>query len=299
MSGVQLTVLLATRDRAPVLARVLDGYRRVVAPPVAWKLLIVDNGSTDGTPNIIDPFRRDLPLELLRESLPGKNRALNRGLAALEGGLAIVTDDDAVPSPLFLTAWAKYLEHQPSYGLFGGSIVPLFDAPPPRWLIRNRARFAMMFAERDLPEGPVEADAIYGPNMAVRKSIFEAGFRFDETVGPNALDAYYPMGGETEFCWRVAQTGVRCWFASAPLVSHIVSAEQMTLGAWERRAYRTGRGRARHMRKRGIITAPTVPSLWHRLSMFSPFPKRRVESRCAYHLWRGFDDEYALRIGGQ
>ncbi len=72
--------------------------------------------------------RADLPLELLRESLPGKNRALKRGLEALEGGLVVVTDDDAVPILLFLTAWAKYLEHKPSYGVFGGSIVPLFDA---------------------------------------------------------------------------------------------------------------------------------------------------------------------------
>lgn len=59
----------------------------------------------------------------------------------------------------------------------------------------------MMFAKRDLPEGPVEAGAIYGVNMAVRRCVFEAGFRFDEIVGPNALDPNYPMGGETEFCW--------------------------------------------------------------------------------------------------
>src|SRR6476659_1134068 len=95
MSDAQLTVLLATRDRAPVLARVLDGFRRVEAPPVAWKLVVVDNGSKDGTSDVIDSVRRDLPLELLHESLPGKNRALNRGLDALEGRLVIVTDDDA------------------------------------------------------------------------------------------------------------------------------------------------------------------------------------------------------------
>ena len=47
MRDVQLTVLLATRNRQHLLARVLEGYRRASVPPVRWKLLIVDNGSTD------------------------------------------------------------------------------------------------------------------------------------------------------------------------------------------------------------------------------------------------------------
>jgi glucosyl-dolichyl phosphate glucuronosyltransferase len=298
MSNVQLTVLLASRNRAGVLARVLDGYCRVAPPPVGWKMVLVDNGSTDATPTVIESFKRVLPLEALSESMPGKNRALNRGLVALEGRLVIVTDDDAIPSPSFLSAWAKYLERETRYGLFGGSIAPRFDVPPPKWLIDSRLGFAMMFAERDLAEGPIEADAIYGPNMAVRKPIFDDGFRFDERVGPNALDPCYPMGGETEFCWRVAQSGVQCWYSREPLVTHIVAVEQMRLAAWERRAYRTGRGRAHQMWERGEIVAPPAPSLRQRLTMFSPFAKPRFESRCAYQLWRGFEDECLRRMGG-
>jgi GT2 family glycosyltransferase len=293
MGEVQITVLLATRNRAQTLNRALDGYRRIVAPPVAWKLVVVDNGSTDRTPNIVRSAKRALPVELLTESRAGKNRALNRGLDALDGRLVIITDDDAVPDPSFLTAWTKYLECEPRFGLFGGTIMPLFDVSPPKWLIRSHHWSSMMFAKRDLPEGQVEADAIYGPNMAVRKCVFDAGFRFDETVGPNALDPDYPTGSETEFCCRVARSGVQCWSASEPLVSHIVSADQISLGALERRAYRTGRGRARQMWELGKIVTPPAPSPWQRLSMLSPFARRRFESRCAYHVWRGFEDECA------
>ena len=299
MRNVQITVLFATRNRASILGRVLDGYRRLVATPVAWKLVVVDNGSTDGTPSVIDSFKGALPLEPLTELLPGKNRALNRGLDALEGALAIITDDDAVPHSSFLTAWTKYLRRRSEYGLFGGSIMPLFEVPPPKWLIDSRHWSAMMFAKRDLPEGPVGFDAIYGPNMAVRRSVFKAGFRFDETVGPNALDPNYAMGSETEFCWSVSQSGVQCWFSSEPLVSHIVSANQMSLDAMEKRAYRTGRGRARLMLRMGKIKAPPTPLLWQRLSMLSPYAKHRFESRCAYHIWRGFEDECARSVGVQ
>jgi hypothetical protein len=130
-----------------------------------------------------------LPLEFMLEPVAGKNRALNRGILAVEGSLVVITDDDAVPSSSFLTAWTNYLDFDNDFGLFGGSIVPLFDVKPPRWLVASKFKFSMMFAERDLAEGPTDAGAIYGGNMAVSKAIFDRGFRFDERIGPNALDS--------------------------------------------------------------------------------------------------------------
>src|SRR5262249_29242341 len=195
----------------------------------------------------------------------------------------------------FLTAWTKYLDFDSDFGLFGGSIAPLFDAEPPKWMVARRLKFSMMFCERDLAEGPTEAEEIYGPNMAASKTIFAGGFRFDERVGPNALDPNYPMGGETEFCWRVARSGVRCWFAKEPLVQHIVRPNQLELNAWARRAYRTGRGRAHQMCERGELVPPPVPSLVQRLSMFSPLAEQRFKGTCAYYLWQGFKDECKRR----
>lgn len=82
--------------------------------------MVVDNGSTDATPQVVDAAKAVLPIEPLTEPRPGKNRALNKGLEALEGSLAIITDDDAVPDPMFLAAWSKYLDSKSNYALFGG-----------------------------------------------------------------------------------------------------------------------------------------------------------------------------------
>jgi glycosyltransferase involved in cell wall biosynthesis len=291
MSAVQLTILFATRNRAPLLSRVLNGYRRAASPPVSWKMVIVDNGSADATPNVLDSFKKTLPLEMMLEPTSGKNRALNRAIPAVEGRLVVITDDDAIPSSSFLTAWSKYLDFDSDFGLFGGSVVPLFDVKPPRWLVASRFNFSMMFAERDLAEGPIDAGAIYGPNMAISKTIFDSGFRFDERIGPNALDSNYLTGSETEFCGRVAQSGIKSWFAKEPLVQHIVEARQLKLASWAGRAYRTGRARSHFMRERGEIVMPPAPSFAERLLMFSPFAQQRFKSTCAYYLWRGFRDE--------
>jgi GT2 family glycosyltransferase len=151
--------------------------------------------------------------------------------------------------------------------------------------------FASMFSECNLPEGEIDPGAIYGPNMAVRISVFDRGFRFDENIGPNALDPAYPMGSETEFCRRVASLGGRSWFASEPRVDHIVRSSQLRTSAWAEPAYRTGRGRAYQMFQRGEIPDLPGPLLTDRLAMLSPFPRHRLASLCARSLARGIRDE--------
>jgi glycosyltransferase involved in cell wall biosynthesis len=75
MSEVQLTILLATRNRQHLLARVLEGCRRASRPPVRWKMVIVDNGSVDATLIVLESFQEILPLEVMLP-VAGKNRVL-------------------------------------------------------------------------------------------------------------------------------------------------------------------------------------------------------------------------------
>jgi glycosyltransferase involved in cell wall biosynthesis len=303
MSSVALTVLFSTRNGENVLPRTLEAYCRLESPVHAWKIVIVDNGSEDLTSTILGSYKKRLPLEILQQPIAGKNRSLNCGLTVCEGRLIIITDDDAIPNPSFLTAWSKSLDKNMDYELFGGSIDPFFESPPPKWMARHLSQLdSMLFALRDLPEGPIAASAIFGPNMAVRSSVFEKGFRFNENIGPNGGDPNYPMGSETEFCVKVARSGIKSWFAKEPRVQHIIRSSQLTRAYWAQRAYRHGRGIARRIRESGEAPPPNVlrPAiidklsfLRHRLQMFSPLPFQRFNSVCAYHWRRGFRDEQA------
>ena len=73
-----LSVLIATRDRAGSLARTLDSLVAQEISGLDWELLVVDNGSSDETPAVLARFAKTLPLFALAELRPGKNRALNR-----------------------------------------------------------------------------------------------------------------------------------------------------------------------------------------------------------------------------
>jgi glycosyltransferase involved in cell wall biosynthesis len=302
--SIALTVLIATRNGEHVLQRTLEGYCRVQAPSHGWKMVIVDNGSEDSTPVILASFKKRLPLETLQQPIAGKNRALNTGLCAVEGSVAIITDDDAIPYSSFLIEWSRYLNRSLDYEMFGGSIDLLFEGRPPKWILKNKAHFDLQFGLRDLPEGPIAAEAIFGPNMALRRSVLENGFRFDEKIGPNGSDPYYPMGAETDFCRRVERSGAKAWFAKEPRVRHIVRSNQLSRSNWAKRFYRHGRFVAQQMWESGQTLPPYMSRpllidqvwlLYHRIRMLSPFPLQSINSVHAYHWKRGFCDEWAKR----
>jgi glycosyltransferase involved in cell wall biosynthesis len=239
-----LTVLIATRNGRRILPGVLEAYGRVQSPAGGFKLVVVDNGSTDGTSELEARFRDRLPLTWLAELKPGKNAALNRGLSAVEGDLVVFADDDAFPRPDLLVLMRAAADEHPAFSIFGGAVVPRWEVPPPEWLLRWVPPGPVFsLTPPTLEEGPTGPQNVFGPNMAVRSQVFEAGHRFDPAIGPRGT--HYPMGSETEFVRRLVRQGHMAWHVAGAVSEHFIREFQMQPSWIRGRAVRFGRGQFR------------------------------------------------------
>jgi len=245
-----LTVLLATRNRAAILRETLEAFCLLQQPPLGWKFVIVDNGSTDQTPAVLASFANRLPLHTVCELTAGKNSALNTGLGLVEGDLTVFTDDDTFPHTDWLVELRSAADVQPAYSVFGGAVVPRWEVPPPQWVQWLPQGPVYTLTDPSMKEGPLPPFLVFGPNMAIRTSVFQSGVRFDSSIGPRASDTY-PMGSETELTLRLDREGHKAWFVPSAIVEHFIRGDQMHKSWVLKRAIRYGRGT---FRLRDIMT---------------------------------------------
>jgi glycosyltransferase involved in cell wall biosynthesis len=232
-----LTVLMATYNGASTLPEVLDAYCKLDSPDGGWKLVVVDNGSTDSTKEVITSFRSRLPLTYIFEPILGKSAALNTGLLSITGDLVVMTDDDALPRPDWLVQMRLAADCQPSFSIFGGAIVPHWEIPPEDWILAWCSRLSI--TDPALEEGPIPATLAYGPNMAVRSEIIKAGYTFDNSLCP--VGPRYRMGEDTDFAQTLSKAGFRAWHCKRGVVAHMIQRNQMTREWVLRRAVPSGR----------------------------------------------------------
>ncbi|WP_248959129.1 glycosyltransferase family 2 protein [Sphaerisporangium perillae] len=91
---ITLSVVVPVRDGAPFIADALASLRRNARPD--FEFIVVDDGSVDATPQIIDDFRDELPgLTVLRNASPaGLADARNHGLSLASGRYVTFLDGD-------------------------------------------------------------------------------------------------------------------------------------------------------------------------------------------------------------
>ena len=236
-----LTVIIATRNGAKTLPNLFDALSRVEVPPGGWKVVVADNGSTDETKAVVERYQTSLPITYVLEPKTGQNAARNTALGYVEGDLVMFTDDDTTPQGDWLMSVRRAVDAHPEISLFGGTILPRWEREPPSWILEE-VDLGVCFAvsNPELSDGPCDPASVWSPNMAIRRAVFDEGYRFDESVGPSG--ASYAMGSETEFVTRVAKDGHKAWFCKAARVQHFVRAYQLDRDWILGRAVRFGRG---------------------------------------------------------
>ncbi|HXP94347.1 MAG TPA: glycosyltransferase [Candidatus Binatia bacterium] len=246
-----ISIIIATRDRASYLLRALDSLERQIdAPP--FEVIVVDNGSTDETPQIARAAAGRFALTYLHEAEPNRGAARNRGLARAGGELIAFIDDDVWLPQRFLAAHAAAHAAEASLAVSGPIInVPSYDVMPrPTPANYSRAFFCTC-------------------NVSLPKAALEAAGGFDERFRLYGWE-------DTELGLRLRESGLRRRFAWDAFLYHIKPPARDTLDVATRRTIEKARMAARLIQ--------TAPSLRTRLAT-GAYPLNLARARLIAPRW--------------
>jgi GT2 family glycosyltransferase len=225
-----VSVVIATFNRAPLLAECLEHLSRQRFSPDD-EVIVVDNGSTDDTPAVIDDARRSfsVPLRRLVEQAAGKSNAMATGVADARGDVLAFTDDDVDVGVDWLDEVRRVM-NDPGIALAGGPVTPRWQTSPPAWLraaVDAYGRLAaplglLNYGSESFPLGP---RTVLGANLIVRAEVLHKLGGYVSHLGK--LRGTLLSGEDHELCMRVQAAGFRAVYWPELRVTHWVPASRM------------------------------------------------------------------------
>jgi len=243
------------------LATCRAAIERVLLRSHDLELVVVDNGSTDLSIDIINDNLREMrfPANVVVEKEPGVNFARNAGLREARGKYIVFTDSDLTFSEGWLEAYLRAFIQYPTSNVFAGRVLPFVEGPPlPPWLVTSgplcrRSIVSCCDNGEITKEYPLQTRSVDGPigaNMAFCREVFERYGEFDVRFGlrPGSL----VPGAEAEYFDRLARAGLSFVYVPDALVWHPVDTKKLTKRYVLRRLFGIGRVAARLHRIRGV-----------------------------------------------
>jgi len=191
----------------------------------ALEIVVVDNGSTDGSAERIE---REFPgARVIRLGHnAGFSAALNAGIRATTGAYVLSLNFDVVLEPEFVAALVEALERRPEAGWAAGAmrqlrpqgVVDAIDCYG-HWLLPSRYVYGCDPARRRPAEYPAEC-LVFGASACAalyRRRMLE-DLALDGEIFDEDLFAYFE---DVDLDWRAQQRGWRCVFTPAARGAHM------------------------------------------------------------------------------
>src|SRR5438477_9557527 len=101
------SVVIPTYNRLDSILRVMRGLEEQSCSPTLFEVVVVSDGSTDGTAALLSSSSFPFRLHVVVQANTGPAAARNLGIAEAKGSLIIFLDDDVVPAPDFIVEHAR------------------------------------------------------------------------------------------------------------------------------------------------------------------------------------------------
>lgn len=211
---IEVSLLICTRNRSSSLGTTLASVAHAVAqaPDTAVEVILVDNGSSDDTPDVLASWRAEqaFPVRLVREDRPGLAAARNAGLAWVRGRIIAMTDDDCVLHADYFAALVRAFGEAPGPAVIGGRI--LLGDPRDLMVTVKLEDHPMIADPRGFPGG-----FVMGANLAFGADVLALVGPFDERFGAGAP---FVAAEDTDFLFRATGLGIPLRYDPRMTVDH-------------------------------------------------------------------------------
>jgi glycosyltransferase involved in cell wall biosynthesis len=236
-----ISVVICTRNRAALLEKAMASVVGQDFLGSDYEIVIVDNGSTDRTPQVVGEFKHRAQIRYVREERVGLCIARNTGWRAAEGRYVAFFDDDAIACPGWLKAiQGAFEEAIPRIGMVGGRVEPIWERNRPSWLANEIAGSLTI-----VDWGPVDKiildlrrEWLVGANMVIPKDMLTevGGFHpWLDRVGSNLLSS-----GDVFLQKEITRRGFRCRYVPKIAIKHFVPASRLNQRWFLRRFFWQG-----------------------------------------------------------
>jgi glycosyltransferase involved in cell wall biosynthesis len=227
-----ISLIIPTYNRAASLKRALESAVNLDCAPDCYEIVVVDNGSADGTRAVVEDIRQNNSshrLIYMREERLGLHNARHAGVWAANGDILLFTDDDATFHPRWIRAYAESFESHPEMAAAGGPVRASWEVSPPQWLVEfmgNARTFGMLSLMEPYDNFRLAADGIFfGVNMAIRTNVLLEMGGFN----PEAFGDVWLGDGESGLNYKLWNHGISVGYVPDALVYHHISRERMTV----------------------------------------------------------------------
>lgn len=243
--SLDFSIIICTRHRPKHLAATLATVKEILLPAnSALELVVVDNGPSQDTANVVEDFSRESTFDVVLENatVPGLSNARNAGIAIARGEVILFTDDDVRLPRNWLGEMTRPISMGEADIVAGRLVLPQSRTRP--WL-ENIHRELLSISPNTISDFERQP-TIIGGNFAFHKRVLENVCGFDERIGPGRFHG----GGEDElFAWQAHNAGYRVVLCTTADVEHHFDESRFTRESFIQTAINRGRGNAWIMRQ--------------------------------------------------
>jgi glycosyltransferase involved in cell wall biosynthesis len=213
----KLTVSLCTYNRKSVLRQCLERLARQRLAPGTFEIVLVDDGSVDGTEAALAGLKLPVPLRALRQANGGLSAARNAGLAEARGALVLFINDDTLAAPDLVE---RHLERHAAHAGEEVAVLGTFEQPEAALgnaLLRYLEGSTEIFSYCQLGRGErYDGFRFWTCNVSVALAAVRAAGGFDESFrhyGCEDTDLGFRLGARG--IPVVYEPGARAWHLHA------------------------------------------------------------------------------------